>query len=101
MHRVDVKARAALIRMIRVFLRPEHAIFDDEKSEIQKRTRVGARAQVATDSEAAFRIQIAAQSEISRPAERQVVSFRNAKAFLARSAERRCQESGRAIAMLD
>ena len=40
---IDVKARAALVRMLRVGLWPEDPIFDRVETHIEKRARVCAR----------------------------------------------------------
>src|SRR6266498_5413518 len=81
-HGIDVKTRSALIGMLRVFLRPEDSILDGIKPHVEKRSRISASAQIAAQSETAFRKQISAQGEVGGSAQRQIVTFGNAKTLL-------------------
>ena len=63
-HAVDVKTRAALIRMSCVSGWSKDSILDGIESEVEIRARVGARAQVAAKSESARSVDVAAESEI-------------------------------------
>src|ERR1044071_348603 len=100
MHRVDVTARAALIRMLGIFLRAENAILNDVESGVEERPGVRPRAQIAADSESALRENVPAQSEVGRTTERLIVPFGKTKSFLAGAAERRCQKTRSSILVL-
>src|SRR5437588_4661016 len=81
MYGVDVEARATLIGMLRVFLWSQDAILDRIKSHVEKRARVWSRPEVTTDANAALRKQIAAQSEIRRTTQRQIIRIGDTKTF--------------------
>src|SRR5437667_11070196 len=51
---IDIETRAALIRMLRVFLWSQQTIFDRIETHIEKRARVRARAQISSKAESAF-----------------------------------------------
>src|ERR1041384_2458316 len=99
-HRVDVKARAALIRMLGIFFRAANALLNDVESGIEDRPGVRPRAQIAADSESALRENVTAQSEVRRTTERLIVPLGKTKSFLAGTAECRCQKTRSSILVL-
>src|SRR6185436_7617598 len=70
------------------------------KTHIEKRSRVGPRPQIAANADTPFEKHIAAQSEISRPPQRQIISFRDPKSFFPGSAESRRQKTRSAVLVL-
>src|SRR5437879_6249667 len=86
--------------MLGVRFRTEDPVFHGVKAHVEKRSRIGARAQIAAQTEAALGKQIAPDGEISRTPECQIISLGNPEAFLARGTEGRRQESRSAIEVM-